>query len=90
MQKKNKNKQTKAHYTDDYNNSILFKQSSASFSNIFACSVIWLRSSNDRCDTTEELELEADSILEEGFEEVDFEDKLLEWIELLFSLITSL
>ena len=36
------------------------------------------RSFNDRYDTNEEPELEADSILEERFEEVDFEDELLE------------
>ena len=47
-------------------------------SNIFACSVVLRHSFNDRYNTTEELELEADSILEEGFEEFDSEDELLE------------
>ena len=60
------------------NNSILFKRSFASLSYIFACSVVLHRLFNDRYDTTETLELEADSILEEDFEEVDFEDELLE------------
>ena len=55
------------------NNSILFKRSSASFSNIFACSAVLRRSFNDTYDTIEELELEADSILEERFEEVDLQ-----------------
>ena len=60
------------------NNSILFKRSSASFTNSFAFSVVLRRSFNDRYDLTEELELEADSILEESFEEFDFDGELLE------------
>ena len=70
------------------NNSILFKRAFVSFSNIFECSVVLRRSFNDRYDTTEELEFEADSILEERFEEVDFEDNFSS--ELNFPFLSSL
>ena len=50
----------------------------AYFSNIFICSAVLRCAFNGRNDRTDELKLEKDLILEGSFDEVDFEDELLE------------